>query len=60
MVDSKVEMNSDVDNFNSLTNDPKNVQELTQYVRNTNLYKAIENYWLFYILGSESSTNNSG
>lgn len=33
MVDSKVEMNSDGDSYNSLTtNDPKNVQELTQYV----------------------------
>lgn len=33
MVDNKVDMNSDGDSYNSLTtNDPKNVQELTQYV----------------------------
>lgn len=33
MVDSKVDMSSDGDSYNSLTtNDPKNVQELTQYV----------------------------
>lgn len=36
MVDNKVEMNSDADSYNSLTtNDPKNVQELTQYVSMT-------------------------
>lgn len=33
MVDDKVEMNNEVDNYSSVTNDPKNMQELTQYVR---------------------------
>lgn len=34
MVDDKVEMNNDSENFATAnTSDPKNVQELTQYVR---------------------------
>lgn len=33
MVDDKVEMNNDSETFTTAnTNDPKNVQELTQYV----------------------------
>lgn len=39
MVDSKVEMNNDSESYASVvnTNDPKNVQELTEYVRISNL-----------------------
>lgn len=34
MVDDKVEMNNDSETYSTAsTNDPKNVQELTQYVR---------------------------
>lgn len=33
MVDDKVEMNNETESYSSInTNDPKNVQELTQYV----------------------------
>lgn len=32
MVDDKVEMNNEVENYSAVTNDPKNMQELTQYV----------------------------
>lgn len=34
MVDDKVEMNNEAEDYSSAnTNDPKNVQELTQYVK---------------------------
>lgn len=59
MVDNKVEMNSDGDSYNSLNNDPKNVQELTQYVRNTNL-DIKRDYRFICVIGSESLANNSG
>lgn len=38
MVDDKVEMNNEADNYTAVaTNDPKNVQELTQYVSTFNI-----------------------
>lgn len=40
MVDDKIEMNNDTENYATAnTNDPKNVQELTQYVSIFDVYE---------------------
>lgn len=59
MVDDKVEMNNDTESFTSAnTNDPKNVQELTQYVSKHNL-KCQKVIYFFKLLGTGPSANNS-
>lgn len=57
MVDDKVEMNNDSESYTSAnTNDPKDVQELTQYVRFQ--FKVARNLKIF-ILGTEFIADNT-
>lgn len=48
MVDDKVEMNNDSDNYTiANTNEPKNVQELTQYVSFCHVIKSTLRIYYF-------------
>jgi hypothetical protein len=61
MVDDKVEMNNDTETFTATnTNDPKNVQELTQYVSFSNITSNVNSCNFCVISGTRTAPNHPG